>query len=104
MRTYVYKLRPTRDQEAKLATTLETCRLLYNRALAERKEAWEQERRSVTFAAQCAALPAQKRENSYLPAVHSQVLQNVVRRLDRSFENYFRRVKIGERAGYPRFK
>jgi putative transposase len=105
MRTYVYKLRPTEDQETALLTTLETCRHLYNRALAERKEAWEQEQRSVTFAAQCAALPAQKRENPYLPAVHSQVLQHVLRRLDRAFENFFRRVKAGaEKVGYPRFR
>jgi len=105
MRTYQYKLRPTKAQEAALTATLDTCRHLYNRALAERKDAWEQEQRSVTFAAQCATLPAQKRENPYLPAVHSQVLQNVLRRLDRAFDNFFRRVKAGEaKAGYPRFR
>lgn len=104
MRTYTYKLRPTKAQEAALTTTLDTCRHLYNRALAERKDAWEREQRSVTFAAQCATLPAQKRENPYLPAVHSQVLQNVLRRLDRAFDNFFRRVKAGDsKAGYPRF-
>jgi len=105
MRTYTYKLRPTKAQEAALTTTLDTCRHLYNRALAERKDAWEREQRSVTFAAQCATLPAQKRENPYLPAVHSQVLQNVLRRLDRAFDNFFRRVKAGDsKAGYPRFR
>jgi len=105
MRTYTYKLRPTKAQAAALTATLDTCRHLYNRALAERKGAWEQEQRSVTFAAQCATLPAQKRENPYLPAVHSQVLQNVLRRLDRAFDNFFRRVKAGEaQAGYPRFR
>jgi len=105
MRTYTYKLRPTTAQEAALTTTLDTCRHLYNRALSERKDAWEQEQRSVTFAAQCATLPAQKRENPYLPAVHSQVLQHVLRRLDRAFENFFRRVKAGEaKVGYPRFR
>lgn len=105
MRTYVYKLRPTKSQATTLATTLETCRLLYNRALAERKDVREQEQRTVTFSAQSAALPVQKRENPYLLAVHSQVLQNVLRRLDRAFEDFFRRVKGGERkVGYPRFK
>jgi len=105
MRTYTYKLRPTTAQEAALTTTLDTCRHLYNRALSERKDAWEQEQRSVTFAAQCATLPPQKRENPYLPAVHSQVLQHVLRRLDRAFENFFRRVKAGEaKVGYPRFR
>ena len=105
MRTCTHKVRPTTAQAAALTATLETCRHLYNRALAERKGAWEQEQRSVTFAAQCATLPAQKRENPYLPAVHSQVLQNVLRRLDRAFDHFFRRVEAGEaQAGSPRFR
>jgi putative transposase len=82
------------------------CRRLYNEALAERKEAWqEEERRSVGFAAQCSSLTQRKRSCGYLRSVHSQVLQNVLRRVDRSFENFFRRVKALEEApGYPRFK
>ena len=36
--------------------------------------------------------------------VHSQVLQNVLRTLDTSYQNFFRRVKKGETPGFPRFK
>jgi putative transposase len=36
--------------------------------------------------------------------VHSQVLQDVLRRLDKAFVNFFKRIKKGEKAGYPRFK
>lgn len=36
--------------------------------------------------------------------IHSQVLQDVLRRLDKAFQNFFRRVKSGEKPGYPRFK
>lgn len=36
--------------------------------------------------------------------VHSQVLQNVVERLDKAYQSFFRRVKNGEKAGFPRFK
>src|SRR5438309_486321 len=42
IKTFVYKLRPTKAQQATLAETLETCRQLYNNALRERKEAWEE--------------------------------------------------------------
>lgn len=101
---FVYKLRPTKAQEAALSETLETCRRLYNEAVAERKEAWEERKESVGFARQCAALPAKKTENSFLAAVHSQVLQDVLHRVDRSFQNFFRRCKSGEKPGYPRFK
>lgn len=103
-RTYAYKLRPNRSQLARLEKTLETCRRLYNEALAERKEAWEDEQRSVGFADQCAALTQRRKSSGYLQAVHSQVLQNTLRRVDRSFENFFRRCNNGEKPGYPRFK
>jgi len=36
--------------------------------------------------------------------VHSQVLQDVLRRLDKTFNNFFKRIRKGEKAGYPRFK
>jgi putative transposase len=104
MRAFVYKLRPTRAQKARLEQTLETCRRLYNRALAERKNAWEQEQRSLGFAEQCASLPRLKEESEFLPLVHSLVLQDVIHRVDRSFQNFFRRLGTGEKPGYPRFK
>src|SRR5438094_659630 len=100
-KTFVYKLRPTRPQATKLEETLSTCRHLYNRALTERKEAWGQEQRSVGFAAQSALLPRLKQENDYLPRVHSQVLQEVLHRVDRAFQAFFRRCKSGEKPGYP---
>lgn len=103
-KTFVYKLRPTRNQEDALAETLETCRCLYNRALGERKDVYEQEQRSVCFAEQCASLPQAKKESSFLPRVHSQVLQDVLHRLDHAFAAFFRRVKAGEKPGYPRFR
>src|SRR5262249_7610065 len=74
MRAFVYKLRPSRAQKAHPELTLETCRRLYDRALAERTDAWEQERRSLGFAQQCATLPAQKETSEFLSLVHSQVL------------------------------
>jgi putative transposase len=103
-KAFVYKLRPTKAQAAALERTLETCRHLYNHALAERKEAWAQEHRSVGFATQSAALPALKQANPYLPLVHSRVLQDVLHRVDRAFAAFFRRSRAGEKPGYPRFR
>lgn len=104
VKTFVYKLRPTRSQEAALAEALDTCRRLYNRALGERTAAYEHEQRSVGFAEQCASLPQAKKESAFLPRVHSQVLQDVLHRLDHAFAAFFRRVKAGEKPGYPRFR
>jgi putative transposase len=104
MRAFVYKLRPTRAQRARLEETLETCRWLYNYALAERKGAWEHAQRSVNLAQQCAALPRMKKSLAFLSNVHSMVLQDVLHRVEHSFANFFRRCQTGEKPGYPRFK
>jgi putative transposase len=104
LRTFVYKLRPTSAQAAILTETVETCRHLYNDALAERKTAYRERGESIGFARQCASLPARKEISPYLPRVYSQVLQDVLHRVDRTFQVFFRRVKAGEQPGSPRFK
>ena len=37
-------------------------------------------------------------------AIHSHVLQDAQARLDNTYQAFFRRVRAGERAGFPRFK
>ncbi len=102
MRSYKYRLYSNKTQETVLISTLETCRRLYNNALVERRDAWKDEQRSVTYREQQDALPGNKDE--YQQQVHSQVLQNVLRRLRKAFDAFFRRVRNGETPGYPRFK
>jgi putative transposase len=87
-----------------LTQWLTTCRLLYNNSLAERKDAWQRQQYSITYYEQATQLKAAKKTNLFLKKVHSQVLQDVLRRLDKTFNNFFRRIRKGERAGYPRFK
>jgi putative transposase len=103
-KAFKYKLYPSRQQEAAMLTMLDTHRRLYNRALAERKDAWEQERRSVSYGEQSAQLTIERRSNPYLAATSFSTCQTVLRRLDKAFQAFFRRVKAGETPGYPRFK
>jgi putative transposase len=49
-------------------------------------------------------LPQWKAEHPFLHIAHSQVLQNVTERVDLAFKAFFRRVKAGEKPGYPRFR
>jgi putative transposase len=49
-------------------------------------------------------LPELKIERPSLNQVHSQVLQNVIDRLDKAFQAFFRRCKTGEKPGFPRFR
>jgi len=104
VRNYKFRLYPNKEQEARLFDWLETCRWIYNTALAQRKEAWEREKRSVTRIEQQVWLKEAKKTDEPLRAVHSQVAQEVLFRVERAFAAFFRRVKNGETPGYPRFK
>jgi putative transposase len=103
-KTYKYKLIPTPSQERVMAFVVRRCCEVYNAALEERREAWQKCGVSVTEAQQCAQLPAVKDVRPEYREIHSQVLQDVLTRLDRAFQAFFRRVKNGEKPGYPRFQ
>jgi putative transposase len=94
-KTFKYKLKPTPEQEQALAFVLRRCRELYNAALQERRDAWHKCRVSVTGASQSAQLPAVKAVRPEYHDIHSQVLQDVLTRLDRAFHAFFRRVQAG---------
>ena len=102
--SFKYRLYPNKTQQRIIDETLEHCRLLYNRLLAERKEAYEKFGHTLSYVAQANSFPARKDAIPALHAVHSQVLQDVAKRLDKAFQAFFRRVKNGEKPGYPRFK
>ena len=103
-RTYQFRVYPTTQQKTTLTQWLTTCRIVYNNGLAERKNAWKTHQKSISYYEQANHLKVDKQTNQFLKAVHSQVLQDVLRRLDKTFKHFFRRVKKGEHAGYPRFK
>ncbi len=106
-KTFQYKLKPTLEQERALDRTLLLCRHIYNAAIGERREAWRMRGVSVTYYQQKAELPGIKEAVPEYAEVNAQVLQDVVLRVDRAFEAFFRRVKAGakqgETPGYPRF-
>ena len=99
-----YRIYPTKSQRTKMADTLELCRWTYNEVLAIRKKAYEQEGKSLSYYDTKKLLPGWKEEKLELKEVHSQVLQEVVKRVDLAYQAFFRRVEAGENPGYPRFK
>ena len=98
IKTFKYKLEPNRKQKALLNSTLDVCRELYNMALEQRKM------QRVGQFEQMRQVTALKKEFPEYQTVHAHVLQNVIKKLNRSFENFFRRCKEGGKAGFPRFK
>ena len=104
IRTYAYRLYPSKPQERLMFRTLETCRLFYNSLLEERRDAWQNEQRSVGKYEQMRRIKIYRAQNSYAKRVHSHVLQVAVSDLDKAFQAFFRRIKAGKTPGYPRFK
>jgi len=98
-RTFKYRLYPTRKQRALLEWTLAECQDLYNAALQERRDAWRICRKSVSFYDQSAQLVELKRLQPAMLGVYSQVLQDVLHRVDKTFKAFFRRGN-----GFPRFR
>lgn len=103
-KSFQFRLRPTKKQARALEAQLEECRWLYNELLAQRKLAHEELDISLSKYQQNMILPLLKDERAALAHVHSQVLQNVVDRLDKAFQAFFRRCKAGENPGFPRFR
>jgi putative transposase len=102
-KTYQEKLRPTPTQERALERTLWRCRTLYNTALEQRITLWKQRGISVSRYQQEAELKILRTELPEYRALHSHVAQDVLARLDKTYQAFFRRVANGEQPGFPRF-
>ena len=102
MKAFRYRIYPTAKQEKALSQTLDTCRFLYNDALDSRIQCYKQGK-SLSYVDLANALSGQ--HNQYQEVVHSQVLQDALKRLDKAYQNFFRRVKEKKgKVGFPRFK
>jgi putative transposase len=93
-RSYKFRLYPTEPQVKILNDTIESCRHLYNDSLGERGCDWD-----IGFWEQKQLLALRKQYDKYLEQVHSQVLQDVILRVDKAFQAFFKKI-----MKYPRFK
>ena len=103
-KAYKFRIFPTKSQETKLEVTLRLCRELYNAALQERRDAYRMVGKSLNYYDQANQLPEIKEERTDLKEVYSQVLQDVLKRVDKAFGGFFSRAKLGKKAGFPRFQ
>jgi len=107
-RAYRFRLYPKAKQAEILEQTLTLCRRLYNAGLEHRIITYRSGQ-SVTYLQQQNELPRIKQEMPEYASVHSQVLQETLRRLDRAYKAFFQRVAERRnggnvKAGFPRFK
>lgn len=102
--SYKYRIYPNKKQTETLHGQFGLCRWLYNCALEERITAYKSIGKSLSYKEQANQLPEIKEQFAQFGAVHSQVMQDVLKRLDSGFKHFFRRIRQGEKPGFPRFK
>lgn len=103
IRSFKYRLYPNQQQVAALEIHLREACDLYNCALEERIGAWKTCRISVSFRQQSAQLKDLRRLG-LVGIANFDVADNVLKRLDLAFAAFYRRLRSGERPGYPRFR
>jgi putative transposase len=102
--SYKFRLYPNSNQRQALDRILEIHRQVYNAALKERRHAWQRCGVSVRYADQANQLKDVRSFDDDAAWCNYSSLQQTLRRLDRAFQAFFRRVKAGGKPGYPRFK
>ena len=103
-RKVVYRLYPSRSQEAALLDMLGLHQRLYNAALEQRITAWRLQRKSLSAYEQMRDLTKLRADDERYAALNAQSAQVTLQRLHLAFASFFRRCKRGETPGFPRFK
>ena len=104
-RQVVYRLLPqTRQNWQWLDMTLEAQRQLYNAALEERIDCYRKTGKSITLFDQCKSLTECRRDIPEMAECPLRIQRGTIKRLDEAFQHFFRRVKNGEKPGFPKFK
>ena len=102
-KTFRYRLYPSAEQATFLESQLGEACFLYNAALEERREAWRMQQVSRTYYDQANQLK-EIRAAGNLALANFSCCQDVLRRVDKAFQAFFRRLQAGQPAGYPRFR
>ena len=102
--SYKFRLYPTNTQRIQIARNFGCCRYVYNHFLAQKQKQYKETGKAPTRFQQDKALTTMKQELPWLKEADSTSLQAAIQDLDAAFQHFFRRVKCGEKPGYPRFK
>ena len=94
--TKKFSIKPTEKQERILWELAETCRLLYNHALAERKFLFTSYKHQLTYIDQQNALPQLKDRFPRYKQVYSKVLHMTLRKVDTAYKSFFGSMKNGD--------
>lgn len=103
-RSYKFRIYPTTEQENLICRTFGCARFVYNYFLAERIAQYRETGKAPTRFRQDKELTQMKKSLEWMKEVDATALQSSLQNLDTAYQNFFRRVKSGEKTGFPRFK
>jgi len=104
LKTYQYRIYPTKEQRNKLELNLELARFAYNNQLALIISTYKEKGKNLTTFELNNSLIFLKKEYPVFKNMHSQVIQEINKRIVNSFRQFFNRIKRREKPGFPRFK
>ena len=102
--TYRFRLLPTKAQRRTLEQILESQRQLYNAALEERIGAYRKANVTLTYFDQTKGLTEWRRSDAEASVLPVYLQRATLKRLDEAYQGFFRRVKKGDKPGFPRFR
>lgn len=104
-RAYKYRLYPTNKQIQVFVKNLDLCRNLYNVSLQHRRDVYKSVQRRISYNEQANELKFIRIEFPEYSKIYSQILQDVLKRVEKSYQGFFSRIKSkSSKAGFPRFK
>ena len=103
-KAFQYRLYPTSSKSKRCSLCCAAAGHLYNTALEERQAYYQMRHKSLGYTNRRRNWPSSKTAHPAYQEIYSQVLQDVLRRLDKAFAAFFRRIRNGEKPGYPRFQ
>lgn len=105
IRTYKYRLRPNKQQDQLLDALFWQSRKLYNAALEQRITVYQETGKGINYTGQWVYFRDERNNKpDVFGMLNATSVQQMLRRLDKSFSAFFRRLKAGETPGFPRFK
>lgn len=102
--SYKFRVYPTAAQARQIQRTFGCCRYVWNHYLELRKKLYEKDKRTMNYNVCSEDMTQLKKALPWLREVDSTALQSSIKDLDIAYQNFFRRVKQGQKPGYPKFK
>ena len=102
--SYKFRIYPTASQSQQIQRIFGCCRFVWNYYLSKRKELYETDGKTLNYNGCSSDMTQLKKSLEWLRDADAHALQNALKDLDAAYKNFFRRVKNGERPGFPKFK